>query len=471
MAAKSRKLYIGPRLRRLRRELGLTQAEMAAALEVSPSYVNLIERNQRPLSAALLLNIAETYEIDLSAIAGDDGDALFATLGKTFADPVFQASGVTRQDVQELAAGNPVLGEAVAALYRAYRQAASELADAQAGGRIAGADPVEEVREFIARRRNHFPDLDGWAEAAASEIGLPKEDAVAALSKRLANVHGLSVRILPASVMEGAFRRLNRHGRYVAISEALDHASRSFQLALQLILIERRSALDAAVNKEPFSDDATRRLARATVANYAAAALLMPYADFLQSAEELGYDAEALGRRYGASFEQVGHRLTTLQRDGAEGVPFFFLRVDAAGNVSKRFSGGVFPFAKYGGSCPIWNVHEAFRAPHRILTQVVQLPEGETYFSIARTVSAGAAGHGQPRAERVVALGCDIAHAARLAYTRGLDLSAVAPAPIGVTCRLCERANCAARAHPPLRRRLILDDHRRMAAPYSFAFD
>jgi predicted transcriptional regulator len=271
--------------------------------------------------------------------------------------------------------------------------------------------------------------------------------------------------------MAGAFRRHDRHRQQILISEALDQASRVFQLALQLALIEGRTLLDEAVNKAAFETDAGRRLARATLANYLAGAMMMPYGRFLKSAEELSYDIEALARRFGASFEQVAHRLTTLQRPGSEGVPFFFLRIDAAGNVSKRFSGGVFPFARYGGSCPIWNLHETFRIPRRILTQVVQLPDGDAFFSIARTVHGGAGGYGAPQAERAVALGCELKHAQKLIYARGLEIETASRAPIGVTCRLCSRPACAARAHPPLERRLIIDEHRRMATPFSFAFD
>ncbi|MEL7486073.1 MAG: short-chain fatty acyl-CoA regulator family protein, partial [Pseudomonadota bacterium] len=232
-----------------------------------------------------------------------------------------------------------------------------------------------------------------------------------------------------------------------------------------------RDALDAAVNEARFKTDAGRRLARAALANYAAAAVIMPYDRFHQSAIALKFDIEALARRFGASFEQVCHRLATLQRPGAEGVPFFFLRIDAAGNISKRFSGGVFPFARYGGSCPLWNIHEAFRTPRRIFTQIVALPDGARYFSIARTVNSASSGFGTPIAERAVALGCDIAEAHRLIYADGIDLDAAAATPIGVTCRLCERSDCASRAHPPLKRRLIVDDHRRLRAPFSFAFD
>jgi hypothetical protein len=198
---------------------------------------------------------------------------------------------------------------------------------------------------------------------------------------------------------------------------------------------------------------------------------MLPYEAFLKSAKALKYDVEAIGRRFGASFEQVAHRLTTMQRPGAEGVAFFFVRVDAAGNMSKRCSGDVFPFARYGGSCPLWNIHETFRLPRRILTQIIELPDGSRYFSIARTVQGGAGGYGAPVAERAVALGCRLSDAAALVYAQGLDLDRAPATPIGLTCRLCERSDCAARAYPPLKRRLVIDEHNRLAAPFSFAFD
>ncbi len=467
--ASKRKLYLGPRLRRLRRERGQTQAEMAAALDISPSYVNLIERNQRPVSADLLVRLAGVYGFDLSRLDGAESDELFANLAVAFADPIFQGAGVTREDALELAAGNPVLGDAVAALFRAYRAAEQELTEARVSGARAMEDPVEEARTFLHENRNHFPDVDEAGEAINAEKGAGALfDALVARFKR---DHRLRVRILPADVMTGAWRRLNRHSNEVAISESLDQASRTFNLALQLVLIEQSALLDHLVNKSKFSTDAGRRLARSALANYAAAAIMLPYGPFRAAAGELSYDVEALGRRFGASFEQVAHRLTTLRRPGAEGVPFFFLRVDAAGNVSKRFSGDIFPFARYGGSCPLWTAHEAFRTPRRIITQMIQLPDQSRYFSIARTVTSGAGGYAAPHVERVVVLGCSIEDAGKLVYAKGIDLAQAPATPIGVTCRLCERPDCAARAHPPLRRRLIIDEHRRLAAPFSFAFD
>lgn len=471
MTAQKRKLYLGPQIRRLRRERGLTQAQMAGELGVSPSYVNLVERNQRPVSADLLVRLAQSYDLDLSAFSENRADDLFASLNDAFADPLFQSAGVTREDAHELAAGNPVLGEAVAALYRAYRDAQSELFDARAAARSGGADPVEEARTFLHANRNYFHALDEAGEKIAREADTPGQGLFPALSARLKNAHRLRVRVLPADVMSGAYRRLNRHSGEVLISESLDSASRAFHLALQLTLIEESAALDKLVNAAKFESDAGRRLARAALANYAAAAIMLPYEAFRKSAAELSYDIEMLSRRFGASFEQVAHRLTTLQRPGAEGVPFFFLRVDAAGNISKRYSADIFPFARYGGSCPLWNIHDTFKTPRKILTQILQLPDGSRYFSIARTVQSEAGGFGAPHAERAVALGCAIEHAGKLIYAKGVDLETAEATPIGVTCRLCERPDCAARAHPPLRRRLIVDEHRRLATPFSFSFD
>ncbi len=470
MARESKRLYIGPRLRRIRRDMGLTQAQMASDLDVSASYITLIERNQRPLPADLLLRLAEVYGLDLSAFSSGE-DETFAHLEKAIADPIFQDLSITREDVRDLLSANPAMGEAVAALYQAYRASEAATLEARARGGAGPADPLEEARNFIAEAHNHFPALDEAGEAVARDLARSGDSAYPSLVRRFKDAHKLTVRVLPADVMVGAYRRLDRHRAQIAVSEALDGASRAFQLSLQLALLEMRDLLDAAVNAAPFETDAGRRLARAALGNYAAAAILLPYDRFFQSVRELHYDIEALGRRFGASFEQIAHRLTTLQRPGSEGVPFFFLRIDAAGNVSKRFSGGVFSFARYGGSCPLWNIHETFRTPRKIMTQIIQMPDGDAYFSVARTVHGGEGGFTAPQAERAVALGCDLKYAEKLIYARGRNLAEETPTPVGVTCRLCLRQTCAARAHPPLERRLIVDEHRRMATPFSFAFD
>lgn len=464
------KYLLGPQIRRLRRERGLTQAQMAAELGVSASYVNLIERNQRTASANILVRLARAYGVDVAALDGTDEANLLARLTEAFADPVLRGAGVTREDAVELATGNPVLGEAVATLFGAWRTTQNTLMETRAGGRAAIEDPVEEARGFLHANRNHFAAIDAWGEEAAAVMS-GAYNLFSALAARFEERHGLRVRVLPQSVMAGAIRRHNVHAKEIAISERLDHASRTFNLALQLCLLEAGGLLDRTANAGRFETDAGRRLARAALGNYAAAAIMMPYEKFRIAAEEFRYDIEALGRRFGASFEQVAHRLTTLQRPNAEGVAFFFLRVDAAGNISKRYTGDIFPFATYGGSCPLWNIHETFRTPRRILTQILQLPDGSRFFSISRTVYGGEGGFDAPQAERAVALGCRLVDAPRLVYAAGMDPDMVAPTPIGATCRLCDRVECRARAHPPLKRRLVTDEYWRIAAPFSFAFD
>ncbi len=467
-----KKLYIGPRLRRLRREQGLTQTRLAEELDVSASYVNLIERNQRPLSAALLIKLADTYKIDIQEFAGDGGEALLDRLTEAFRDPIFQELEITRTDLQEMASGNPAMAEAMTVLYRAYRETAQSLSDQENSASLESATkPLEEAWSFVQANNNYFTSLDEAAERLSREIGLRSGNIQASLAGRFKEAHDLTLKTLPADVMMGAFRRLDRHRNQVVISETLDMASRHFQLALQLVYLEMGTRLTAVLGDLYTGSPEGERLARIALANYTAGALLMPYGEFRASAIELKYDVEALARRFDASFEQVCHRLTTLQRPDLEGIPFFFLRVDAAGNVSKRYDGGGFPFARHGGSCPLWNVHSAFKTPRQVQTQIIELPGGEQFFSIARTVSGGGAGYDTPRAERAVALGCPIKHAAELIYAQGLNPETAKATPIGTTCRLCDRQDCIARAHPPLRKRLLSDDYRRTAAPFAFAFD
>jgi hypothetical protein len=193
----------------------------------------------------------------------------------------------------------------------------------------------------------------------------------------------------------------------------------------------------------------------------------MPYAAFAKAADARGYDIEALGRQFGTSFEQAAHRLTTLQKPGQERIPFFFLRVDPAGNVSKRLDGAGFPFARHGGSCPLWSVHRVFATPGKVVTQWLELPDGERFFSIARTVSAGGGAWNAPTVERAIALTCAAEHAHRLVYTQGMPPPE--PTPIGITCRLCQRGRCMARAAPPIGREMLPDDYRRDNAPFGFA--
>ena len=460
-----RRLYVGPSLRRLRRDLGLTQSDMAQDLEVSASYIALLERNHRPLSAEMLVRLAQTYRLDVAALAAESGDDS-ARLQAALRDPMFGGIELKALEVADAAANFPGVTEAFLRLYTAYREEQLALADRSVDGREGedAADPVAESRRFLAARRNSFPGLDDAAERLAQAVAANE-----GLAGHLKARHGLRVRRLPPDVMTGATRRLDRHRREVLLDDTLDGASQSFQLALQTAYLELEAEIGEVLAEGAFETEGGQRLTRRALASYAAAALLMPYTAFARAAEARRYDVEALGRQFGASFEQTAHRLTTLQKPGQERVPFFFIRVDEAGNVSKRLDGAGFPFARHGGGCPLWSVHQAFRTPRQIVTQWLELPDGQKFFSIARTVTAGGGGFGAPRIERAIALGCAEEHAHRLIYAADHRGGPDQATPIGVTCRLCHRAECAARSAPPIGRQILPDDFRRTLAPFGFS--
>ncbi|WHO40071.1 short-chain fatty acyl-CoA regulator family protein [Sphingobium sp. AP49] len=462
--AKDRPVYMGPRLRRLRRDLGLTQADMANDLEISASYVALLERNQRPLTADMLLRLARTYKLDMAEVAGDGGAEQTARLQAVLKDPMFADIDLPQLATGDVAVNFPGITEALLRLYTSYREEHLALADrgAEAEPQEDGADPVAEARRFIAARRNSFPLLDDAAEKLAAEA-----EAEGGLSGWLKARHNLRVRRLPSDVMAGSMRRLDRHRDAVLLDDALDGASSAFQLALQIAYLEMRKGFDALLKDGQFASESGRRLARRALASYGAAAILMPYGAFAKAVEAKRYDVEALARQFGVSFEQAAHRLTTLQKPGQERVPFFFLRVDQAGNVSKRLDGAGFPFARHGGSCPLWSVHRVFETPREVVTQWLELPDGQRFFSIARTVTAGGGSWGAAKVERAIALCCAADHAHRLVYSQ--DAPPPAPTPIGVTCRLCHRSQCMARSAPPIGRDMLPDDYRRTRAPFGFA--
>jgi XRE family transcriptional regulator, fatty acid utilization regulator len=473
-----RKAMLGAKVRRLRRDQGLTQAQMADALGISPSYLNLIEHNQRPVTVPVLLRLGQSFGVDLQSFAEDEESRLAAGLKEVFSDPLFEGGDIRRQDLQELASVAPTLGQAVVALYRAYRDTregletlSEQLADRDRLHLVqSAAFPLEEVRDMFHSRNNHFPDLEAAAETLWKDAKLEHGDLYRGLVDWLLHEHGVRVKLVPAEVMVNAVRRFDRHGKRVLLSEMLAPSARVFQLAGQLALLRHRELMTQIVDSANLSGDEARRLARIGLANYFAGAVLMPYTRFIEAAQKVRYDIEILRRRFDASFEQVCHRLTTLQRPGAKGVPFFLIRVDSAGNVSKRFSGAGFHFARFGGGCPRWIVYEAFRTPGKVHTQLAQMPDGATYFTLARTVVKASGGHLSPPQLFAIALGCEITHAGQIVYADGTDLTALdAATPIGVNCRLCPRLDCPQRAFPPLHHRLIVDENLRGLSPFLFA--
>lgn len=459
------KLMLGHKVRRLRRESSLSQAQMAEQLGISPSYLNLIEHNQRPVTLALLLKLGENFGIDLQRFAEDDEARLRDGLREVLTDALFRGHDLGRQDLRELTEAAPGIAEAFITLYGAYRQARQELetiADTGAGGgeespglaRMQNS-PIDAARDFFQAELNHFPGLEDHAETLWQRAKLDANALYATLVRYLETAHTLKVQLMPASIMGSMIRRHDPHRGRVLLSEMLPPSSRNFQLACEIALLEHQAAIDGILARLSTPDEDARALVRIGLVNYFAGAVLLPYAEFAAAAKATRHDLSVLGARFGASFEQVCHRLTTLQRPGAKGIPFFMIRADAAGNVSKRFSANSLHFARFGGACPIWNVHHAFQAAGQVLTQLAEMPDGSRYLSVARTVSKPWL-HGPHRAaQHAIALGCEAHYTGDLVYGDGLVLDARAEGTaktkidlIGITCRTCPRSECAHRVYP-----------------------
>ncbi|MBA4748600.1 MAG: DUF2083 domain-containing protein [Sphingopyxis sp.] len=457
------RVFAGAAVRKARRAAGLTQAAMAEALDISPSYLNLIEHGQRPLTAPVLVRLAERFGFELAQLTEGAVAGGAAGLRRRISDAIFADLDIQPQDIEDWLATSPMTAAAFARLYDAKGGEGSAAQGAE-------APEIRAVRLAIEQWRNHYADLDAAAEALADELRLAGSDLYAQISERLRNRHQLGIRIMPAEVMPDRLRFLDYHSRQLVLSELLRPASRTFQAAAVLAQSEQASAIDALVAGARLGDPAAERLFRRHLVNYFAAALMMPYGRFLRACEGTGYDLLLLQRRFGAGFEQVAHRLTTLQRVGARGLPFFMLRIDRAGQASKRYTGASqSPLVDGDARCPLWSVHEAFARAGEVVSELVELEDGTRWYTQARAVAAvGASGGGTP-ARFAVVIGVDAKLAAPIAAARGLDMLRAPATPIGLGCRKCTRTNCPQRSAPPIGRPLQFSDRERGRSPFNFA--
>lgn len=465
----ARRQRLGHRVRKERLTRGLTQAQMAESLGISASYLNLLEHDKRPLTVPLLLKLAQTYGMELQSLAEDDESRLVQDLTEVFGDSLFEQSAPAPASVEDVVDVSPEVARAVVALYRAYQASISDrtvLAEQLAGaGWEEGALgpprlPSEEVSDLLQDCHNHFPELEAAAGQLRDEADRRTESLDRGLMAHLSENLGVDVAIISADEAGTAVRKFDKQRGRLVLSEVLPPRSRSFQLAHQIALIEHRPVLDGYLAQGNLSTEDSRILGRVALANYFAGAVLMPYTPFLEAARAMRYDIEMLGHRFRTSFEQVCQRLTSLNRPGESGVPLHMVRVDIAGNISKHFSASGIRFARFSGACPRWNVHAAFMQPGFIRTQLSRMPDGTTYFCIARTVRKEGGGFRAPQSRLAIGLGCEVSHANELVYADGIDLKNLdAAEPIGPTCRLCDRMDCRQRAFPPIRSRLGMDEN------------
>ena len=466
------KIYAGGRLRRLREERGLYQADLAKILKISPSYLNQMEHDTRPLTVPVLLRLTESFGLDPEFFSERDASRLLADLRETLADELDRAL-LSPADLKDLTGRMPHMAALLLDLGRKNRALTERLAEltGSRGGTAApdrARTPHEEIREFFYRRRNYLHDADCAAEDLAYEIGLRPGEVRRALATRLDEHHGVRI----TTDADDRLHRYDPRARIFHLSPRLRPGQQAFRMATQIALLEHDDLIRAYASEDYEEGTTTWSLARIGVAHHFAAALILPYRVFHAAAEESRYDIERLADRFGLGYETICHRLSTLQRPRLRGVPFSFVRVDRAGNMSKRQSATGFHFSRAGGTCPLWNVYEAFAAPGRIHVQVAAMPDGQRYLWTARTVTRHGGGWGAPGKTFAIGLGCEIRHASRLAYSEGLDLdNRAAATPIGMGCRACERLDCTQRAMPPVGRTLAVDENTGGFVPYAVKDD
>lgn len=468
--AAQRKLFLGARLKRLRRERGLNQSGMADELGISASYLNHLERNQRPVTAGVLLRLAEAFDVDIKAFASESGDLGGASqLAEIFSDPMLADLGVSRYELVELADNAPAVADGIARLYTAIRELQRRPADVADGGADPRAliTPETWVRDYIQAQRNHFPELEEGAETLGGALNHPLSIAEP-LRQRLKEAWGVDVRVVPPEILEDASQHYDPQRRVLMLSALLRPENRTFGIAYQLALLEFAPVIGRMIEAARPPEPGSRRLLHMSFANYAAGAIMMPYGKFLRAAEEQRYAIDRLCAQFGGNVEQVAHRLTTLGRSGAKGVPFFMLRVDPAGNISKRYAGESFPFSHFGGTCPRWQLHAAFQTPGQTIRQIIETPDGQRFFTISRTIERPIRPDLRDDALLAVGLGCDVKHANRIAYSDGLDLQNTPATPVGPACAICPRLQCPYRATAPAGRMLAVEENRKTISPYPF---
>jgi len=464
---------IGGKIRRLRRQKHISQHNLAKNIGISASYLNLIEHNRRKITVPLLFKIAGHFGIEPGELAESDDAQLVGDLMEIFGDDLFVDSDLTNQEIRDLAFSNPVVGRAVLRLFDKYREVSQSGANLQdiANAEISKGEEAQyhratdAISDFLQENANHFPTIEEAAERIRDDIDISSNNLMEGIGTYLLNVFGINWRLssLPANIA----RRFNQDNGLLEISDILPPETAIFTLAHQLGLLAIKNEIDNIFDASNLPEQDAPALASNVLASYFAAALIMPYAPFLNACKQYRYDIDRISLRFSVSFEQACHRMTTLQRKGEQGIPLHLIRTDIAGNISKRFSLSGIHIPRHSGACPRWNVYSAFLQPGRINIQLSQMPDSETYFCIARSFEKGGYRHNAQKRHFSIGLGCHVNKAKQMIYSDGIDLSNETQiVPIGVGCRICPRLSCEQRAHPPANHRFNIDDRQKAESLY-----
>ena len=466
-------LKIGPKIKAFRRQLGLQANKFAEQLNISPSYLNLIESNKRKIDGDLLIKISKELRVDLSDLTSKSDINLENDISELLDDQLFEDLDILGPEVKDLVNTNPKIAKALIKLGDNYKQKDHEIINKveNISGKIIDSRktsfPGEVISDFLQENKNYFPKLEDFANSIFEKVQKNNRTRYIALCDFLKKEYSITVKDIIPEEKKPFSKVYDRKKKELLLSDYNSLETKKLHAAAQIAQEGAINIINDYLSKFKFPSDESKRLTQVALLNYCGAAILMPYKLFHSECKKLKYDLQLLQNTFATSFEQVAHRVTCLQDESLPGIPFHFLRVDMAGNISKRFSLSGIEIPRYGGACPRWNVYSAFTRPGVIQAAVSKMTNGEKYVCIAKTVEKGVGRYGQSKSILSIGLGCEAKYAKEFVYTENLDISdKKTEIPIGVSCRTCDRLDCSQRAFPPLHKKFDVDINTRGVSVY-----
>ena len=466
-------LKIGPKIKAFRRQLGLQANKFAEQINISPSYLNLIESGKRNIDGDLLIKISKELRVEVSDLTSKSDINLENNISELLDDQLFDDLDILGPEVKDLVNTNPKIARALIKLGDNFKQKDHDIINRveNLSGKIIdkrkAAFPGEIVSDFLQENKNYFPKLEEYANTVFDKIQINSRCTYLALNEYLKKEYNIIVKDVLPEEGKPFSKYFNKKKKELLLSDYVALETKKLFVAAQ---IAHEGAIDIINNylaKFSFPSEESKKLTRVALLNYCGAAILMPYKLFHKECMKNKYDLELLQNTFATTFEQIAHRVTCLQDPKMPGIPFHFLRADIAGNISKRFSLSGIEIPRYGGACPRWNVYSAFTRPGIIQAAVSKMSNGEKYVCIAKTVEKGVGRFGEAKSILSIGLGCEAKYAKDFVYTENLNLNdKKTEIPIGVSCRTCDRLDCSQRAFPPLHKKFDVDVNSRGVSVY-----
>ena len=470
---KKTNLKIGPKIKAFRRQLGIQANKLSEQIGISASYLNLIESGKRNVDSNLIIKICSELRINVSDLTSKSDLNLENDISELLSDEIFEDLDILGPEVKDLVASNPKMAKALIKLGDNFKQKDHDIVNKveNISGKIIdsrrAAFPGEVIADFLQENKNYFPKLEEFANDIFQEVKQNNRTRYIALCEFLKREYDVQVKDVIPEEGKPFSKIYKEKEKVLLLSDYISLETKKLYAAAQIAHIGAKDQINFYLSNFKFPSNEAKELSRIALLNYCGAAILMPYELFHKECKNLKYDLELLQNTFATSFEQVAHRVTCLQDPKLPGIPFHFLRVDVAGNISKRLSLSGIEIPRYGGACPRWNVYSAFSRPGVIQAAVSKMSNGEKYVCIARTVEKGVGRYGQKKSMLSIGLGCEAKYAKDFIYTENLDLNdKKSELPIGVSCRTCDRLDCSQRAFPPLHKKFDVDVNARGVSVY-----